>query len=63
MALSRDRLASSVFPSAMAALTSLIALLALVLYAIFRNLRALLCLSRLIADLWVATPFPPEDSR
>ena len=51
MALLRDSLASSPLLFAMASLTSLIAFLALVLYAVFRNLSALLCLSLLIADL------------
>jgi len=51
VALIRDSLASSIFLSPIASLTSLIAVLALVLYAIFRNLCALFCLSLLIADL------------
>ena len=61
MVLLRDNPASSILLSAMASLTSLIALLALVLYAIFLNLRTLLCLSLLIADLCVATFLPPNS--
>jgi len=50
-ALLRDAFALSMSLFAMASPTSLIAVLALLLYAMFRNLRALLCLPRLIADL------------